>query len=140
MDIPRVDAPTGQVARILQVVASPLALVLVAGGYATSDERRGSAGPVRWEILWDVPSRLGEPRIALPSSRAYTVVLTERAGRRIELDYVESRAEGHRVLVDETATVRSTRARRYLGETLEPEGEHRISFELPVERLPARPS
>jgi hypothetical protein len=87
---------------------------------ATSSDRRAG---IRWEIVWDVPAGL---------VRRYTVILPETAGRRVELDYVESRAEGLRFEPDGPVTVRTSSPRRYLGETLSPGGEQRIAFTFPV--------
>jgi hypothetical protein len=105
------------------VSAALLTVALVVTGCATTSDRQGRVGAVDWEIRWDAPVGL---------VRRYTVILTETAGQRIELDYVESRAEGLRFAPDGPTTVRTAAARRYLGETLAPRGARRIEFEFPV--------
>ena len=102
-----------------RILIGLLAVAMLGTACATSSDRRAG---IRWEIVWDVPAGL---------VRRYTVILTETAGRRVELDYVESRAEGLRFEPDGPVTVRTSWPRRYLGETLPPGGEQPIAFTFP---------
>jgi hypothetical protein len=116
-------------------------ILALLGGCASLDQRRGSAGPISWEIVWNGPSGPGEPRTGPDARRRYAIVLRETAGRRIEFDWVDSLAEFVCLTVETTreqtprfgtATTRAAPARRYLGETIDAGGERRIAFEFPL--------
>jgi hypothetical protein len=106
-----------------RILIGLLAVAILGTACATSSDRRAG---IRWEVVWDAPAGLG---------RRYSIILTETAGRRVELDYVESRTEGSRFDADGPVTVRTSWPRRYLGETLPPGGEQRIAFTFPGDGL-----